>query len=381
MKTDILIQNVSAQCIPNLVAVKTFHPRKLIWVYTPEFGDALNRLRASTAGLVAEQENWRVDARDAEGMHAAMQHYFQNLDAKGRIIYHLTGGTKSMSLQGLYNLGSFRRNRGADVCGVVMNPRTQHFDVLYPQPANGTAPCSVLNMEEMLHVHGNSWDQRHAHEDVKDCWQSRELWEQMRTWSPALRQTWNMNDMRALHKKNCPGNHRHFSCAHPIPRPLKQMFGLLQEYGLIGGLSYPAKHEVRYEQHAGDMIKLIVGGWLECWLGAVLYDSGIQWHGARVSAHVLEKGGGSQEFDFIGAHGNHLVYWSCKTDKKLTNDKIFEVDALRDGIAGSDFHIAGLLHTATVKPIMRAKARRMNLHMVGAYAESAAEQIVRASGG
>ncbi|RMG57810.1 MAG: hypothetical protein D6717_04150 [Gammaproteobacteria bacterium] len=233
----------------------------------------------------------------------------------------------------------------------------------------------------MLTVHGNAWDHSHAFDDIGQCRQLRDVWERMRKESRELRRVWKANDMRALHDRPPKNSFRHFRCVRPIPKRLKNTLALLQSHGLLSGLRYPAPDQVCYEQHGQDIIKLIAGGWLERWLGAVLADAGIAWRGARVSAKVLEKGGGSQEFDFLGAHRNHLVYWSCKTDAKLTNDKLFEVDALRDGIAGSDFHIAGLLHAAPVMPTMRAKARRMNLHMVCALEDDAAAQVIRISGG
>ncbi|MDQ7012061.1 MAG: DUF1887 family CARF protein [Mariprofundaceae bacterium] len=379
-RPDILIQNVSGQCIPNLVAAKTFRPRKIIWVYTPEFGNVLNCMREAVSGFVPEQENWRVDARDVEGMHRALSDDFAGLPAGQHVCYHLTGGTKSMSLQGLYNLGTFRRSRAADVRGIVMNPRTQHFDVIYPHPVNSAVACTPLALEEMLAVHGNRWDGRHAHVELEACIRHYDLWEAMRGQAVELKRVWSGNDMRALHRQPVKGSLRRFRSLRPLPALFRRSMSLLEENGWLSGLSFPAADQVCYEQHSRDIIKLISGGWLEYWLGAVLYESGIEWMGARISAKILERGGGSQEFDFLGARQNHLVYWSCKTDKKLTNDKLFEVDALRDGIAGSDFHVAGVLHVARIQPVMQAKARRMHLHLVNAFASDAAEQVVRVSG-
>jgi len=379
-RPDILIQNVSAQCIPNLVAARTFRPRKMIWVYTPQFGETQNRLRDLTLRDSPDQENWRVDARDVESMHGILRERFAALAASGDVIYHLTGGTKSMALQGLYNHGTFRRQRSAKVMGVVMDPCTQHFDVIYPQPVNNAIACASLSLDDMLAVHGNSWDKFHPHDKLKACAQSRELWEDMRAQAPAMKKAWRVNDMRALHQRPPKDNQRHFSYPCSFPEAFRQTLALLQKHGWLSELHYPADDQVCYKQHRRDIIKLINGGWLECWLGATLYDSGINWHGARVSAKFNEGKGGSQELDFLGATDkNHLVYWSCKTEAKLTNDKLFEVDALRDGIAGSDFHVAGLLHTAHMQPTMQAKAKRMHLHVVQAFAPDAAEQVLRIS--
>jgi len=382
LQTDILIQNVSAQCIPNLVAAKTFKPKKIIWVYSAEFGEVLNRLRSQTMSITSDQENWRVDVRDAEALHQVLQSKFDALHAHGRVIYHLTGGTKSMSLQGLYNLGTFRRNKHADVMGIVMDPRSQHFDVIYPLPKNNVFPCATLTLDEMLAVHGNQWDTNHAHTEPADCAAGYGLWEAMRSLSRTMKREFSLNDLRALHDRPVKGRLRHFKSIKPIPASFRKILQMFQTNGLIHHLTWPSTSEFRYEQVGEDIIKLINGGWLEYWLGAVLHNSGIDWRGARVSAKYLEGKGGSQELDFLGATAsNRLVYWSCKTDSKLTNDKIFEVDALRDGVAGADFHVAGILHTADMSDVMQAKARRMGLKSVHVYAPDAAEQLVAFSRG
>jgi len=379
----VLIQNVSPQCIPNLVAVRTFRPSKLIWVCTPECENILADLQRQTLADVPLQQVWRVDARDAEALHIRFQSCFTSLSGDLPVIYHLTGGTKSMALQGLYNLGIFRRATGAAVQGVVMDPRSQYFDLLYPQPKNNVHRCVSLSLTEMLAVHGNKLDAKHPHDPMEQCARSRELWNVIHAESEKLKQEWSANRMRALHPNNpIQDEFRHFQYNGEMPRSFRRMLNLLQEHGWLSQLSFPASDQVRYRQRCGDVIKLINGGWLEHWLGAVLFDAGIDWCGGGVSIKVLERSGGSQEFDFLGATAaNRLVYWSCKTDKKLGNDKLFEVDALRDGIAGADFHVAGLLHTAPMSPVMQAKALRMRVHTVNAREPDAKERLVRISGG
>jgi len=382
LQVEILIQNVSPQCTPNLVAAKTLRPRKIIWVATPECEDELERLRVSVQPYVREQLCWRVGARDAESLHATFIKNFAAINASGCIIYHLTGGTKSMALQGLFNLGLFGRNRHADVFGMVMDPVSQYFDLIYPHPVNNWLACQSLELGEMLAVHGSVLDSRHRHDELSDCSARMELWETMRLQASALKRVWHVNDMRALHRRPPADEWRHYRASRALPKQLKSVLRILTEYGYISELSFPSMSEACYRQHQCDVLKLITGGWLECWLGAVLCQSSIVWNGARVSAKVNEPEGGSQEFDFLGAsERNRLVYWSCKTDAKLTNDKLFEVDSLRDGIAGSDFHVAGLLHTAEISKVMRVKAGRMRVHSVCVHDADAAEQVVRISGG
>jgi len=368
IQTDILIQNVSEQCIPNLSAVYAFRPDTVIWVYTEQVKPVFERLRRMCTPLVQRQHGWKVDARDTESMHAALLQRFTALGAPGgKVVYHLTGGTKSMSLQGLYNLGNYRRQCDADVLGVVLDHVSGCFDVIYPQARNNALPNAILSLDQMLEAHGNRLDPDHAPVLLSTCADQRKLWEGFHDLSEKLKASVNFSLFRALHRRPAKGNMRHFKGSEPLPKALHRMLSLLQEGGIIRNLSFPASNEMRYEQGRDDVLKLLNGGWLERWLGAVLQHPGMDWQGAMISAKVLQgEGGGSQEFDFLGASRNRIIYFSCKTDKELRNDKLFEVDALRDGIAGRDYHVAGLLHTANVTDVMRRKARRMGVGMIHA---------------
>jgi len=379
---DILIQNVSSQCIPNIVAINTFKPKKVIWVSTQQTQGILKNLQEYTQADVPNQEVWHIDARDSEALHRKLQQYFSCLKDKLRVLYHLTGGTKSMALQGLYNLDIYQQEKNTQVQGVLMDPRSQCFDVIYPHPANNVYDCARLSLSEMMAAHQNTLDTSHRVTPLAWCAKHQDLWERFRLCSPILKDKWSANKMSALHDRPITGASRHFRYAQSLPKIYRQLMQKLQEHHLITKLSYPKKNEVRYEQKEEDVVKLLNGGWLECWLASVLYQSDIQWKEAYASAVVIEGKGGKQEFDFLGASNcNRLVYWSCKTDRKLSNDKLFEVDALRDGIAGADFHVAGLLHTADLMPTMQAKAKRMNLKLVNALEADAADKIIHISRG
>jgi len=376
-RVDILIQNVSEQCIPNISAVHAFRPETVIWVYTEQVKPVFERLRRMCAPLVRQHDGWKVDARDTESMHATLLKRFTALGAPGgKVVYHLTGGTKSMSLQGLYNLGSYRRQFHADVLGVVLDPVSGYFDVIYPHARNNIISSAALTLEQMLEAHGNRLDPDHVPVQLSLCADQRELWMEFRELSEKLKATVNFSLFRALHPRPARDSLRHFKGSGPLPKVLRRILYLLQEGGLIHELSFPASDEMRYEQGRDDVLKLLNGGWLERWLGGVLQHPDMDWQGAMVSAKVLQgEGSGLQEFDFLGASHNRITYFSCKTDKVLRNDKLFEVDALRDGIAGRDYHLAGLLHTANVTGLMQKKAKRMGVAMIHALHDDVEDRI------
>ncbi len=381
MKGCILIQNVSSQCIPALVAAKTFQPKKIIWVYTPEFGSVLNRLKSFCSDFVQEQEQWRVDARDAEALHRGLLERFAVLKVAGdKVIYHLTGGTKSMSLQGLYNLGTFRRTWNVTVQGVVMDPRSQHFDVIYPHPVNNALPCARLSLRQILAIHGNAVHT--SGRSLEFLRKRREIFEKLRALAPEVR--------RALHTRNIGKNNAgrvELEGGRSLPRPVERAIRLVGEAGLVRNM------EIRGNRvyHEGavfdkDIFAYVRNLWMEDWAGAVLADDLSGWAGGFAGVKVRfgrrkGKGGDTQEFDFLGARDNRLVYWSCKNIRKVTPAMLFEVDALRDEAAGADFHVAGLLYAGECGEGYKLKAGRLGVHLVHVHDPDAAEQVIRISGG
>jgi len=379
MKTDILIQNVSAQCIPNLVAVKTFRPRKLIWVYTPEFGDVLNRLRTSTADLVAVQENWRVDARDAEGMHAAMHNYFQTLSADKRILYHLTGGTKSMAIQGQMQLHASTAEAEGVRHSVVMDPRTQCFDQLYPHPVNHAFPCQMLTLDDILKVHGNG-----VHRLGRSLNELRHMFdglERLRLISVALTRT--IRDTATVIRRQ-DGSYA-MTKGQQIPAVIRQALEITADIGVLEHLTVSDRSFRCDTVRTGDLVAYMRNLWLEDWVGALLATHIDDWQGGFSGVHVRigkpgRTGLDKQEFDFLGARQNHLIYWSCKNVKEIKPAYLFEVDALRDEVGGRDFHVAGLLYAGAMGEGMQKKAVRLGVGCVNVLEPDAAEQVVKISG-
>ncbi len=376
----ILIQNVSSQCIPNLVAARAFRPDRIVWVYTPEFGDALNRMRAATQRMAPAQENWRVDARDVVSMHRALKKGFATLPPEAEVIFHLTGGTKSMALQGLFNLGAFRRRHGARVRGVVMDPRTQTFDQIYPDPVNGLEGCPALSLKEILAVHGNKL--RDAGLSFERLRARKPMLDRLRGMAAKVRRA--MGDRTVRRDGDwfwLPGG--------PLPKAVRRAIRQVEEMGAVRGLQVEAERgRVRWKQadFEGDLFAYVRNKWMEDWVGAVLAAGISGWRGGGCSVRVEfdREGRDTQEFDVLGARANRLVYWSCKHVRQMSSPVLFEVDALRDEIGGRDHHMAGVACLAWEHGVgegMLAKAGRLGVRLVDVAAPDAEEQILKASGG
>jgi len=380
VQTDILIQNVSSQCIPNLVAVKTFRPNKVIWIYTREYSDTLNRLKLACGNLVAEQQQWLVNARDVEALHSVLQSNFKNLCVNGRVVFHLTGGTKSMALQGLINLGFFRRSRSADVLGVVMDPYSQYFDEVYPCPVNGHRTCATLTLDQILHVHGNAVHKPgHAMELLADRF---DLLEKMRLLAPVIKREL---QGRQIGRRDAEGFYQ-LSGKGGLPKAFHQGLEIAEQAGALRALAVSGERFRCTMQGSGDPAAWVRNTWMEDWAGAALGRglSGWQGAGAGIEIRIGRKSGAGmdkQEFDFLGARNNHLVYWSCKNVQDVKPAYLFEVDALRDEVGGRDFHIAGLLYAGELKEGVGKKAQRLGVALVDVLCPEAAERLVKISGG
>lgn len=375
----ILIQNVSEQCIPNLIAAYTFRPSRIVWIYTPEFGEILNRLREQTVSVAPEQQNWRVDARDVQTLHARLKKMFEELPEGSKVIYHLTGGTKSMALLGLFNLGSFRRNRGGDVQAVVMNPVSQHFDTVYPNPANKYVPCASLTLENILAVHGNVI--HYPGRSLKEVRAMRPYLDKLRILSAAVKSSLHGREVKAKDDSGW------FVLTGPggLPDAVKKALLIAAEAEVLNGLEFNGARFRCKMRGTGDPIAYVRNLWIEDWVAAVLGEGLSDWNGGYAGIKVrirssLQSGNDFQEFDFLGARKNRLVYWSCKNVKEVKAPQLFEVDALRDEVGGRDFHIAGLIYIGKAAPGIRKKAQRLNVHLVDALEPDAEKKIVRISG-
>ncbi|RME81515.1 MAG: DUF1887 family protein, partial [Zetaproteobacteria bacterium] len=120
----VLVQNASAQCIPNLVATKTFKPQKIVWLYTPQVEGEARRMGAIAAHWRPrpEQRFCQVDARDVQALDKALARALGRLARERRpIVFHLTGGTKSMALMAWRQMRALEE-KGARCYAVVMDP-------------------------------------------------------------------------------------------------------------------------------------------------------------------------------------------------------------------------------------------------------------------
>lgn len=375
MKVDVLIQNVSDQCIPNLVAAKTYQPQRIIWIYTPEKENILKRLQQAVHGV--RQEAWQVNARDSQDLASVLGQRFFNLKANGKVVYHLTSGTKSMALQGMYAL---MKQTHVDAVGVVMDPQSQHFDAVLPKAANNQTPCESLGFTEILRVHGSSRKDKSGR-DMKSLVQHYDKLSSLRLLNPLLMRETQHFDVCS--KEQAAKNQGFFFSRKKaaLGKNTQKALELTQSIGAIQDLRIQGNQFRFTSVFVDDAIAYIRNIWMEDWVSAVLekHNDG-QWKGGYSGIRVsLKQYNNYQEFDFLGARKNHLVYWSCKNTKEVKSGQLFEIDALKDEVGGRDFHIAGLVHTADVKEGLKQKAKRLGLHLVNVLDADAEEKLVNIS--
>ncbi len=375
--THTLIQNVSDQCIPNLVAAKTFHPRRIIWICTQEKKQALKYLQAATEYITPDQAVWEVDARNSETMQRELTHRFKQYPDDGDIVYHLTCGTKSMAVQTVIGLATHISKRHVKVSAVVMDPRTQKFDVLFPKANNDAFACSFLSFTEVLKIHGSERRDKsgRAMQDLKKIY---EPLEQLRRLHKPLMKA--MKDRRICSKEEARNGY-FLHGGSDLPTILQQALYLAQEAGAIKQLRIQQQRFSFQPVHSHDAIAYIRNTWMEDWAGAVLakHDDGA-WRGGYSSVKVnIKNKGDYQEFDFLGVRNNHLVYWSCKNIKEVKPAQLFEVDALKDEVGGRDFHISGLIHTPNMDHGLKQKAARLGVKLLQVTRDDAEETLVRLS--
>lgn len=375
MDVDVLVQNVSAQCIPNLVAAKTYRPRRVIWIYTPETESILKRLQQALQPMA--QEVWQVNARDSQALASVLGQRFSSLKAKGKVVYHLTGGTKSMALQGMHAL---MKQAHLDGVGVVMDPQSQHFDAVLPKAVNNQTKCAELGFTEILRVHGSTRKDKSGR-DMKHVVQHYDKLSKLRLWNPMLMQA--LKDIDVCSKDQAAANQGFFYSRKKTKLSLnvRQALQLVEDMKMIKGLVFRGDQFKFQAVGVDDAIAYIRNMWMEDWVAAVLEKHrGGQWKGGFSGVKVSIKDyHNSQEFDFLGARKNHLVYWSCKNTREMKAEQLFEVDALRDEVGGRDFHVAGLVHTAKVKQGLQDKARRLNVALVNVLHHDAEERLVNIS--
>jgi hypothetical protein len=375
---EVLIQNVSSQCIPNLVAIKSFKPKRVIWVYTDETTADLQRLKDASHAWVTQQEQWLVDARDSELLQQSFKAYFEQLSMQGKLVFHLTCGTKSMALQGMMQLAVYRQKQGVDVCAVVMDPNTQYFDVVFPLAQNNAYCCQMLAFDDVLKVHG-SWRHKGSGRDMNMLRHVYEPLDSLRALHTPLMQA--LDGRSLCSAEEAKGNGYFLRGGNDLPGVVQEGLFLAQDAGVIKSLAIKGAYFSFESICCENPYAYIRNMWMEDWVGAVLAKHGMkQWSGGYSSVKVsIQSPEDYQEFDFLGVRKNHLVYWSCKNTSQVKAPQLFEIDALRDEVGGRDFHVAGLVHAVKVPYGLKKKAKRLGLHLVQITAPDAQEKLIRAS--
>lgn len=375
MRADTLIQNISDQCIPNLVAMKTFSPRQVVWIYSPEprYEHVLQRLK-SMCGKHITHLDWQVDVRNSEKMEQQLQSYFSKLKHAGHVVYHTTGGTKAMSLQGLAALSHFHMQSKQPIQAVVMNPKSQQFDVVFPKAENHAAACTSLSLRQIIQVHGN--EIRSSGRDTNDLKNHQEALNRLRLMHPMLMRESNQISMSKKDDNGMAILQGRTKLADVIIEAAKLAKGI----GVVQDLKIE-RHQIFSKQIGDtDLWSYIRNVWMEDWVAMVLATGDNRWQQAFSGIKInFRSPNNYQEFDFLGARKNQLVYWSCKNTGDLSPAQLFEVDALRDEVGGRDFHVAGLVHTAEAKSGMIEKAKRLGVHLVNILDNDAEEQLLELS--
>jgi len=274
-------------------------------------------------------------------------------------------------------LAQFHSKTKVPIQAVVMDPQSQYFDVVFPQTQNNAMKCSALSFTEILKAHG-SWRRKNSGRNMQNL---------IKLYEP-------LNQLRALHRPLMEAIKAREVCSkgeaingyflrggNDLPKVVQQGLYLVQDVGVIEQLKIQGTYFFFEPLYSQDPFAYLRNTWMEDWVGSVLakHDDG-QWRGGFSSVKVnIKEVANFQEFDFLGARKNHLVYWSCKNTKETEPAQFFEIDALRDEVGGRDFHVAGLVHTANINGGLQEKAKRLGIHLVNILDNDAEEKLIRIS--
>ena len=388
MSVDLLIQTISKDCVPNIIAAETFRPRSIIWIYVEGQEAIVARLKQLTSHITDKQIAWQVDAADTKSMHDVLLQRFKEISPKvNNVLFHLSSGPTAMQLQGLIALSIYKSKTGKHVEAVVMDDRNCMFDVVFPVPKNNVYSSQIISLDKMLHSFGNELDQQRPSNTLQACLTRKNEIEELRKLAPLIKKKMYRKHVHALNHAESKSKQFEIRDAqtgkkiNQLPSPLLDAFHVVQNIGLLSDLKINANNTISYKQVTDENPYVYInGGWLEDWLGLVLAE--LEWNGAGTGVHVLigketsSHGRDSQELDFLGARHNRLVYWSCKHTARLTAEQLFEVDALRDEMSGDGRHVVGILHGGEITQGLLAKAKRLEIHVVNAWADAAAKKIL-----
>jgi len=382
MSIDYLIQNVSEQCIPNLVAARTYKPKHIIWIYTKQSEQSLKYLQQAYKPQNCKQQAWLVDALNPATLQHTLMKKMKILHGQVTVVYHLSSGTKTMSLIGIECLRKQSQLQRNKVFGVVMDAKTQKFDVVSPHAKNNTVSCRALSLQDILQIHG-SQIKHGSGRDMNKLKKHFSHLEKLRQMNKQLTDALNGIQVCSHNEAKARG-YFYLRNQKQINKMIKQGLEITQSIGAIKKLHFHGQEGFSFQAvHTTNPIDYMKNLWMEDWVGAVFakHDDG-HWKGgySGVQVSIQGKEADSQEFDFLGARKNHLVYWSCKNIKKTTTAPLFEIDALRDEVGGRDHHIAGLVHAQSIEPGLVAKAKRLKVYLVNVRAPDAKEQLLQLSG-
>ena len=376
-----LIQNVSRNAIPNLIAFQTFKPSKVIWICPEDAKQYFEKLCQWARTEVPQQELWSVDTSNPKKLMSQLMTKFSCLNSKVQYVYHLSSGPKILTSIGMSAfLLNFDQKHGEVI---VYDEPNQSFDVLYPTECDDQYHGALVSLEAMLKAHGNTLHPKGVIRTLDECWKRLPYIERLKKIASDVKRAMQGKVLKGLHAPSSTSrkftliSKKNGKAIHEFPEPLISAFRIVEEIGLLKNLMVNSNGHLTFSTHDNNVYGYINGGWLEDWVGGVLAD--LEWSGAGVGVQVLMdaalSNNDSQEIDFLGVRNNKLVYLSCKHTTKLTSDELFELDSLRDDLCGDGSFTIGIIHAGAIGSGMMDKAKRLNINVISPWGKNAAQEL------
>ena len=338
-------------------------------------------------------------------------------EERPRVVIHLTGGTKPMSMALQRAFGKRADAFGKALAGPYVDTLHGKVEELLGQDPIATPMRSVLNIADLLSLQGFAVDSAlSAHADYAQ-WQKREalfklfMSNRASSWLPAWYALLAPADWLLNPRRNKQGQKREFkndfvtvnwdgNVLQPrfsisitgakknnwkeLHRVLQGELGLaLKRFGAAAiELTGDATLTLSLDRRGLDELAFLYGGWMEVWLASEFTKAEVdEWaQGLKV-----QKGGVENELDFLAACGNRLLLVEVKTgnltrdgkDDSVATEALYKLDSVAEKL-GRSFNERWLV---TLKDLNKAdleRAKTQNVKVIsGADFASLREEIKR----
>jgi len=338
-------------------------------------------------------------------------------EERPRVVIHLTGGTKPMSMALQRAFGKRADAFGKALAGPYVDTLHGKVEELLGQDPIATPMRSVLNIADLLSLQGFAVDSAlSAHADYAQ-WQKREalfklfMSSRASSWLPAWYALLAPADWLLNPRRNKQGQKREFkndfvtvnwdgNVLQPrfsisitgakknnwkeLHRVLQGELGLaLKRFGAAAiELTGDATLTLSLDRRGLDELAFLYGGWMEVWLASEFTKAEVdEWaQGLKV-----QKGGVENELDFLAACGNRLLLVEVKTgnltrdgkDDSAATEALYKLDSVAEKL-GRSFNERWLV---TLKDLNKAdleRAKTQNVKVIsGADFASLREEIKR----